>query len=485
MQTYRIITVHQAAHFDEAVGVYLAKIHGESKYPGLATAQVRLVQKDPIGGDERFDRDGLFPIGCGRGRCDDKGPDGKRKEGECSATLVAKLLGIDTEPSYRQLLAETLHCDTKSGVRATQLPEIIKLGNACFGRTGEEFILKWVMSVVAAIVEQSANGYAEAHGEKGASQFFEEHVRRDKFPNEKAVVYIRRQLERSVDFKDSVTELDFICRAMQRCGKSEDAEELVLFALSRLYEVQLRIQALVEDYRKVKASEHGRSEEFFAKALLGNSEMNRHDLHLKCILVHSDDPFVHRATSYLRYDVTAVRRSTGNVQIFANNKVQHLSLSTAGAMLRWLDAPKDQDGKIVPPKPKTESEEPDEVTFESLLAAGEVEVAPHWHYFRTAEQFFNGSSTHTDVPATKICSQAIVEVLKHAFHPRLIGIWKAERGIKRGGGEEQSRFVCAKSRRQERKQKKYGHAPQGTTALHELGAVMDKAVASNGEAKKS
>ena len=401
---FRLIPVHQAAHFDEAVGVFLAKSHGEQKRPGLSSAQVRLVQKDPIGGDERFDREGMYPVGCGRGRCDDKSPDGKRKEGKCSALLVAEDLGVDNDPVYKQLLSETLACDSKGGVRSTQLPEIIKMGNACFGKTGEEFILKWSMSVVAAIVEQSANGYAPVSGEKSARDVFEHFVKEGKFRDEKAIAYIRKQLERGEEHHESVTELDYICRAMQRCTKADDAEEFVLFALTRLYDTQLRMQALVDDYRSGKATDRGHSEEFPINAVLGGQERR-----LRAILIHSDESFAHRAAAYLGYNITAVRRSSGNVQLFASGKVQHLSLGTTVAMLRWLDG--DASVKSLPFNDLTDGKE----LF--LSAEGEVLGVSHWHYFKAAEQVFNGSATHTDVPATEICSQAIIDVLRCAFIP--------------------------------------------------------------------
>jgi hypothetical protein len=172
-RNYSTILVHERPHFDEIVGVWLARKYGNTRFSGLDKAAVRFVDEDPLGGDRRFDDEGLFPIGTGKGRCDDKGSDGKRKPGKCSALLVAEYLRVDKNPELLALLAETLHCDTERGVRLTQVSEALKLITLKFGVVGQEFLLHHSLTVVGAIVAQCANRYTAVTGEKGALDLFE------------------------------------------------------------------------------------------------------------------------------------------------------------------------------------------------------------------------------------------------------------------------------------------------------------------------
>ena len=108
---------------------------------------------------------------------------------------------------------------------------------------------------------------------------------------------------------------------------------------------------------------------------------------------------------------------------------------------------------------------------------GEVLGVSHWHYFKAAEQVFNGSATHTDVPATEICSQAIIDVLRCAFHPRWIGLWKAERGIRREQKEQKGNEHCGNHPKQQQQGGK-AESAKSATGLCELGPVLDQAIGS-------
>ncbi len=402
------IIVHERPHWDEIVGVWLAQTYGGGKYVGLDKAAIRFVEEDPLGGDNRFDSEGLYPIGTGKGRCDDKGPDGKRKAGKCSALLVAEDLGVEKNQELILLLEETLHCDTQKGVRLTQLAEALKLIMLKFGTAGQEFFLQHSLTVVGAIVAQCANRYTAGRGEKGALDFFEGFVRNGRFTDQRIIGFMRKQLQIGAAHTESVTEIDFVLRAMQRNGTSlKDTTEFARFILQHVYQVQEHIRDLSQVIKPDNKTHRGQnSREFVTTGLFDDCERP-----VRFIIVDSDDPFAHRATSYLRYDVHVIRQSTGNVQVFANTS-KGVKLHVVAAMIRWLELPSDQKTGFL----------------DELEDAGIIEGVSHWYYFVEAQMLFNGSQTHTGVRPTELAGQAIVDVLRHAFHPREIGKWKALHG---------------------------------------------------------
>lgn len=415
---YHTILVHERPHFDEVVGVWLARTYGDSKYSGLNKAAVRFVEEDPLGGDQRFDREGLYCIGTGKGRCDDKGPDGKRKAKKCSALLVAEDLGIEKNPELVSLLEETLRCDTGKGVRLTQLAETLKLITLKFGVAGQEFLLHHSLTVVGAIVAQCANRYTAVTGEKGALDLFEGFVKKGKFIDPKIIGFMRKQLQEGATLTDSVTEIDFVFRAMQRNGSSiEDVTEFALFVLGNIYRVQEHIRDLSHAIKPDSKTHRGQnSKEFVTVGLFDGQERP-----VRFIVVNSGDNFAHRATTYLRYDVHVIVQPSGNIQIFANS-AKGIKLKVVVAMIRWLELPNDK---------KTDF-------LDELMDGGTTEGVPHWYYFVDAEMLLNGSLTHTGVRPTEIALQSIIDILRSAFHPREIGKWKALRKM----GRSQSRVRC-------------------------------------------
>jgi len=69
-----------------------------------------------------------------------------------------------------------------------------------------------------------------------------------------------------------------------------------------------------------------------------------------------------------------------------------------------------------------------DVEWKSLGVPATHDLVPNWYYFKKAEQLFNGSQTH-QAPASKISTQALIEVLKCAFHHQLVAHWCKSRQI--------------------------------------------------------
>lgn len=404
------ILFHVLSHFDEAVAVAGLLRHGDDKYPGIKeNHSLRAVERDPIGGHQALVAQGKVATGVGRSTYDDKDETGRRKPGVCSATLVAADLGFLTAPGWAAVLAETLRCDTEGGIRATTMPEIIKLGNMLFGQAGSDFLLRWGIKVVYTLVDQIMTGYGPVINEKGAVALFEcSKVARAS--DTASVAYVRRQLVeadgRIKAGNGSILELDFVLRAMQRNNVArKDVEEMALFCFTQLYDAQVRIRRIVKQIK-----EGAKFASWYSiHALLGGQSCR-----LRMLVVKSDDPFAHRAASYLSPDIHLIAQSTGHSQVFTSRR-QHLSLRCAVSMLRLLDG----DEKI----------QSQGLDFDVLGQEGELEGVPHWYYQQAAEAVYNRSLTHTDVPKSGTCLQARIDVLCAAFDPRLIREWETKHGF--------------------------------------------------------
>ncbi len=126
------IVVHCNPHFEELVGIMIAREFGEKKYPNISRADIEFCGaggETPDGRSvEEWERDGYYPIGVWRGKCDEHpGQNNGRKQDECSATLVAKDLGVADRPELRQLLRFALSSDLAGGQHPLSLAALLKM----------------------------------------------------------------------------------------------------------------------------------------------------------------------------------------------------------------------------------------------------------------------------------------------------------------------------------------------------------------------
>lgn len=419
---YKMIVTHRSIHLDEIVAIALLQWYGKQKYPGIETALVRYVEDEPTGTDEQFDADGILPIGLGRGRFDDKDKTGDRIPCVCSATRVADNLGLSNDSRFKPFLDEVLACDSKNGVRITQLAGIIKAINRCFG--GDQMqVVKFVRTAVEVIIKQLAYKFSPVSGELGAVDFFQRFAQKRKLDDERALKYIASKLENASYKEDeSVTELGYILRVMQRQNiPNDEIAEWAEFSFQRLYEDQIAFNRTRELIRPDRKTHRGKVSEEFSVRCGGHG----HEQEIDAIIVKSDEPNAHSVALCLGYDVVVCRRSSGQTQIFTSDKA-HVSLRHTVAMLRWLDLPLSKK---------------DSVSWEDLMVSGEHPLVPKWHFFEQAGQVFNGTQTHRGVSASEICLEALKETISCAFHARLIARWRNKRYIKKPSvGEEIERL---------------------------------------------
>lgn len=112
------IWTHAVPHFDEWIAIVLLTIFGEHLFPGIANAKVKFITdgKIPEGLTElEFLKQGNLVVGVAFVTLDEHLPPGSettRKENECAATLTAKLLGIEEDPRFKDLLKYVLSRDS-------------------------------------------------------------------------------------------------------------------------------------------------------------------------------------------------------------------------------------------------------------------------------------------------------------------------------------------------------------------------------------
>jgi len=117
---------HEALHFDEIVAKWLIERFGDKEFL------------------DRYAPNRILEVGVGGGSFDEHPViNGKRKEGECSATLIAKALRIEEDPSLQKLLRFTLSTDLKGGSQPFDLSYLVKVLHQQFPKDPEK-VIEWV-----------------------------------------------------------------------------------------------------------------------------------------------------------------------------------------------------------------------------------------------------------------------------------------------------------------------------------------------------
>ncbi len=389
------VTMHQNPHWDEVVAYFILSQYGEHAFPGASNMfPIRFVESDPIGGDEEYDKDGILPIGCGGGRFDEHRAGIERLKDECSATLVAKYLGVIDKPELKRLLKETLHFDTHEGCAPTQLPEILKRAHRTTRDNYE--VMDWALFPLAGMVRQEKYHYAKTKGEKSLIEVMNESVAQGLYTEEKRVLKymtdIMRESEQAKD--DSITELAHVLQSLYRNGYTEEQVSNWLVT---------PMDATEQDQSKFFEEVKRCAKQGFLKV---QAKIRGKEGTLKLLVRESDSPHAQKAARYVGADLVLVRNSRKNIQIHANKKIRGLALTNAVCMIRWLELPRDK--KNVPLK--------------ELGYFGEKSESDHWYYFKKGEMFFNGTLTKVTRPS-RLKTEIISDVLLHAFHPDGIKNW--------------------------------------------------------------
>lgn len=150
MVTFHTIVTHKNPHlhFDEPFAIWLLRNFGEQVFPGINTAKIKswgTGGKSPDGRSAlEYEREGILPVGIGHGRFDEHpSVNGKRKEHECAATLIAKALGLIDEPALQELFEFALSSDCKPNGHPFDIANLAKASHQ--GPLSPEEIMDWVM----------------------------------------------------------------------------------------------------------------------------------------------------------------------------------------------------------------------------------------------------------------------------------------------------------------------------------------------------
>jgi hypothetical protein len=323
-------------------------------------------------------------------------------QGECTATLAAKRVGEAADPALKRILDEVYWGDTESGVRYTQLAELVKLMHRLFKGNSAE-VAAWLFPALTAIYNQLVVPVSAQVDDPTLSEIFTEYAKRDKLSDERLIAEIEKRLIASIQNIDrSVTELAHVVRSMHRQGVDS---ECILKFCSKVFEAWKYDQ--IEFDEAVALVDKAPTKQVLVKA-------GKHELKLNVIVVRGDSHHLLRAANWRGARLVVIQNSRGQVQVFVNTKVpDFISLDTFVGMIRTLEtSPENRPG----------------LSWKKLKTTGAEYVANNWYYFRDARQFFNGSLTHPAVTPTTLHLDAIVDALGHAFHPRLIVKWMRQIG---------------------------------------------------------
>jgi hypothetical protein len=399
--------VHRNAHWDEYCAIVLLRTYGQQAFPGILQAPVRFIEADIFGTDAEFDASGIIPIGCARARFDEhRGMNGEKERipGECATTLVAKYLGITDRPELKQFIEDALYFDTHAGISPTQMPELVKVMHRFGGSRKEQDVMVWAFTAINAIISQEKFHYAAMANEKSLLAMFKAATDQGFFADDpRAHQNMFNRIHDSMKRKDMCSaQLAHVVEALHRLPADlKEIEGWLDMALNAMNADQLDFLDQVDLLKKNSSIE--------VRALLGNQECS-----LGLMVCSGDNQNLPKAARYLKNQLVLIRKSSGNVQIFTDTSIDGLNLANAARMIRFLELPKEK-------KATTD--------WRGLGCEGRHPDVGNWHYFKKGEMIFNGNDTHK-LPPTEISNQALVEILKYAFHPRYLSKWCSQRGIR-------------------------------------------------------
>lgn len=401
----RMVFMHVGAHFDEFVARFILMKEGETQFPGIENAPVRYVEYVAKMPSEAIERCKWLYLGLGDGvsrwsinehRSGVSGSD--RLPDECTATLAAKRIGNVSEPAQK-ILAETLRCDNRSGVRYSQLPELVKLLHRTLKDKPEE-VARWTEQALEAVYQCEMFGFGPVSGERTLGDLFNSYMVSTKLTEQKTIAAIDAKIVTSEKYMDvSVVELAHVIRCMYRTGAftPETIEKFCSTVFTAWVDDQLEFEAALATVRSSLTK----------KIMVKNGGK---EFVLRAVVVRGDSLHLLRAANYCGFNFVVLQNSKKQVQVFVNTTrtPDFITLDTFVAMLRLLETPNEQRGAL---------------KWSELQTTGGEFATALWYYHRSAKQVLNGSTTHPKTPATRLNLSVVVDALEHAFHPGLIRKW--------------------------------------------------------------
>lgn len=161
---YHTIVTHEGAHIEEIEAIRLLRKFGAAQFPGVEKAKLVFWKNGAATPDgrtpEEYEADGYILVGVGGGPLDEH-PTARtpRKEGVCSATLVAQALGIADDPRLKANLQFVLSNDLKGGSTAFDLAAIVKVMHQQYPDNPER-VIGWAMMGLEAKYQEQCEFFA-------------------------------------------------------------------------------------------------------------------------------------------------------------------------------------------------------------------------------------------------------------------------------------------------------------------------------------
>ena len=152
--TFHTIPTHMRPDFDEIFGIMLARGCGEHLFPGISNAKIEYwpTGETPDGRPmAEWVAKGYFPaIGIAGSACDEHAsPSQSKADGECSATLTARMLGVSDHPTLASILRLAVVSDTKASTGSFTIPGLVQPLHRLFPNDPDR-VMRWTVSGIRA-----------------------------------------------------------------------------------------------------------------------------------------------------------------------------------------------------------------------------------------------------------------------------------------------------------------------------------------------
>jgi hypothetical protein len=379
------IVTHGNPHADELVSEFLLRSFkaGEKKYPGVSTAKRENMHTCIFPAQKTFKDfpERLF-LGCGLSPLDEHSlPEGEACL-ECTATLVAKDLGLFCKRGLQKILRDVLIEDRYGLQDPREIAFVIKLLHRALPDKGEK-VYEWAMTIYNAIYQQQAALWEKCR-EEAKLLYPTSPYRRKKKQNESWEIICSQD-----DWIKPVT-LESGYQIL-RAVSPEKADEWI--ALGKF--------AFSERNRR---RDEGRSE-FLKKAFIEEIFVPGGKAKMATIITDNDQV---RGIALQQGIALLIKQdSNGNVQIFCAPN-SNLDLREVAHLCRYRE--QEVRGRVAVTDPKI------------LTSIGMIPQVPFWHLMDTArsdkkDTLLNGSLTASMVEPTALSLQEIGTLVKIGINP--------------------------------------------------------------------
>jgi hypothetical protein len=398
---------HINQHRDEELAGWEAVRFGEKLFPGISKAEVIYLEAGMQMAIEAKDTN-IIPLGTGKLEFDEHTNDFSgtdRIPNECSATLMAKELGIDGDPRLKELLQYVLLDDTR-GVHSPLDLVDFHIASIAQHEQNPAKVTNIFRQIFDALYEHQEE-LAKVQRDRVAD-FIEKWLQEKGEKDQRVVDPIVKFVRGLRNGNKKPFDLTKIFCALEKKFGSEAAEAIAKELLEAKYFVQRQFfDAEKELHEKVQRGE--------AKVI----PVVRSQIVLNVVVIQSDNPQISKVCRHREYGYNAAiviqKNSKGNCFIFTNNifYIRDDMKRIAAGVRREEMLLCVRSGELSLGKQRMSLKMID--SFEEMSRAGSIGEMPIW-YFQQEDnngggKLLNGSKSTGDVEPTKISLQELGEII--------------------------------------------------------------------------